>query len=68
MARHEADFRAVAEAELAPGELRALGLGEASREAALARFLAGAEGWNEAVKTLGGAFAKESGLREPKDD
>ena len=67
MARHEADFRAVAEAELAAGELRVSGLGEPSREAALARFLAGADGWTEAVKTLGGAFASEPGLKEPKD-
>jgi hypothetical protein len=68
LARHEGDFRAVAEAELAAGELRMLGLSEAGREAALARFLAGAEEWSEAVKTLGGAFASEPGLKERKDD
>ena len=68
MARHEGDFSAVAEAELAAGELRIPGQGEASRETALARFLAGAESWDEALKTLGGAFASEAGLREPKDD
>ena len=68
MAHHEGDFRAVAEAELAAGELRALGLAETGREAVLARFLAGAEGWSEAVKALGGAFASEAGLKEPKDD
>ena len=68
MARHEGDFRAVAEAELDASELRMLGLAEAGREAALALFLAGAEGWSEAVKTLGGAFASEPGLKEPKDD
>ena len=68
MARHEGDFRAAAEAELAASELRTLGLAEAGREAALARFLAGAEGWDQAVKALGGAFASEARLREPKDD
>jgi hypothetical protein len=41
---------------------------ETGREAALARFLAGAEGWDEAVKVLGGAFAGEPRLREPKED
>ena len=68
MARHEADFRAAAEAELAASELRTLGLAETGREAALARFLAGAEGWDEAVKALGGAFAGEPQLRRPKED
>ena len=68
MARHESDFRAVAEAELTASDRRALGLAEVSREAALARFLAVAEGWDEAVKALGGAFASEARLREPKED
>ena len=68
MARHEADFRAAAEAELTTGELHELRLAEASREAVLARFIAGADGWNEAVKALGGAFATGPRLKEPKDD
>ena len=43
--------------------------GGRSREDAIACYLSGGEGWREAVKKLGGAFAEgATGLRERKDD
>ena len=73
MARYEGDFRTDAEAPLTLEELLALldsgGSDARSREDAIACFLAGGEGWREALKTLGGAFAEGSiGLRERKAD
>ena len=71
MARHEADFRAVAEAELAASELRTLASGDTAkpgREDALARFLSCHEDWADALQALGGAFASEPGLRDLKRD
>ena len=73
MARYEGDFRTDAEAPLTLEELLALldggGSDPRSREDAIACFLAGGEGWREALKTLGGAFAEGSiGLRERKAD
>jgi hypothetical protein len=62
LARHERDFRSDAEAPLSLAELLAL-LGsdgeadERSRQDAIACYLSGSEGWRDAVKTLGGAFA-----------
>ena len=73
MARFERDFRSAAEAPLTLNELVAL-LGDAgadtrSREDAIACYLSGSEGWRDAVKRLGGAFAEEvTGLRERKAD
>ena len=70
MARHEGDFRTKAQEPISLSELLAL-LGDAaerdgrSREDAIACYLSGADGWREAVKLLGGAFAEgESRLRE----
>ena len=62
MARHEKGFEAAAEAQLPHRELRSLpgapGAAEAqSREDALACFLAAEDGWVEAARRLGGAFA-----------
>ena len=74
MARHEKDFRVDAEAPLNLNELLALlgqgeDAGECSREDAIACYLSGSEGWREAVKMLGGAFAGEAtGLKERKAD
>ena len=72
MARHEGDFRASAEEPLNLDDLLAL-LGAESqddfraRQEAIACFLSAGEGWREAVKKLGGAFAEdEAGLRERK--
>ena len=74
MARHESDFRVDAEAPLSLDELLAL-LGEGadaegrSREDAIACYLSGSEGWRDAVRMLGGAFAGEkTGLKERKAD
>ena len=74
MARFERDFRNAAEAPLTLNELLEL-LGESgetderARHDAIACYLSGSEGWREAVKALGGAFAdEEAGLRERKTD
>ena len=74
MARHEGEFRGVAEEPLSLNELLAL-LGNAaesegrSREDAIACYLSGGDGWREAVKLLGGTFAEgTAGLKEPKED
>ena len=74
MARHERDFRIDAEAPLSLNELLAL-LGNgaegepASREDAIACYLSASEGWRDAMKKLGGAFADdESKLKERKAD
>ena len=72
MARHETDFRTDAEAPLSLDELLALlGSGanadERSRQDAIACYLSGGDGWRDAVKRLGGAFAEEK-LREQKAD
>ena len=63
MARHERDFRTGAEEPLSLDELLAL-LGSGadgdgrSREDAIACYLSAGEGWREAMKRLGGAFAE----------
>jgi hypothetical protein len=74
LARHERDFRIDADAPLSLSELVAL-LGNGgedvsrSREDAIACYLSASEGWRDAVKKLGGAFAEdESGLKESKAD
>ena len=69
MARFESDLDASAAGPLSLTQLLEL-LGpangdEASRRQAVACFLAGAEGWEEALRTLGGAFAEgEAGLKD----
>jgi hypothetical protein len=74
LARHEGNFRIGAEATLSLDELLDLlsFAGEDQRHAredAIACYLSGSDGWREAVKFLGGAFAEEeSGLRERKAD
>jgi len=74
LARHERDFRTAAEAPLSLDELLALlGSGadadERTRQDAIACYLAGGDGWRDAVKMLGGAFAgEEAGLKERKAD
>jgi hypothetical protein len=74
LARHESDFGAEAQKPLSLNELLSL-LGNAaegegrSREDAIACYLAGGEGWREAVKLLGGTFAEgATELRERKAD
>jgi len=74
LARHEKDFRGTTEAPLGLDELLALlGSGadvdDRSRQDAIACYLSGGEGWRDAMKMLGGAFAgEETGLRERKTD
>lgn len=73
MARHDGEFRASADEPLSLNELLAL-LGdgedaEARRQSAIACYLSAGDGWREAVKRLGGAFAAgEAGLRDRKTD
>jgi hypothetical protein len=74
LARHESDFGAKAQEPLSLNELLAI-LGDAAesegrtREDAIACYLAGGEGWREAVKLLGGTFAEgATGLKERKAD
>jgi len=63
LARHERDFRTGAEEPVSLDELLAL-LGSGadgdgrSREDAIACYLSAGEGWREAMKRLGGAFAE----------
>jgi hypothetical protein len=72
LARFEKDFSANVESPLSLDEL--LGLlgdpdGGRSREDAIACYLSGSEGWRDAVRQLGGAFADEATrLRERKPD
>jgi len=74
LARYEADFRANAQEPLSLNELLSLlgdkGAGaERSREDAIACYLSASEGWDEAVKLLGGTFAEgAAGLKERKED
>jgi len=74
LARHEGNFRVEAETPLSLKELLAL-LGSddesdaRSREDMIACALSAGDGWKEAVKKLGGAFAEEgSKLRERKGE
>jgi hypothetical protein len=74
LARHESDLRTAAREPLGLTEVLAL-LGDAaesegrSREDAIACYLSGGDGWREAVKLLGGKFAREEArLRERQPD
>ena len=74
MARHEREFHADGAKPLSVDELLQL-LGTAgeqdvsARQHAIACYLAGTEGWREAVQQLDGAFAPNGqGLRERKAD
>jgi hypothetical protein len=73
LARHEGDIRADAGEALSLHDLLDLlsASGEQDlrkRQEAIACYLSGSEGWREAVKQLGGAFADEERLRERKPD
>ena len=74
MARHEAEFHAAANGPLSLAELIALvgnadALTEHERQEAIACYLSASEGWTEAARRLGGAFATgASGLRDRKID
>ena len=72
MARHEGEFSADADEPLSLNELIALLGGESDsqrRQDAIACYLSSGDGWREAVKRLGGAFADAgAGLKESKAD
>jgi hypothetical protein len=73
LARHEREFRSDAEEPLSLNELLELldasGVEERDRENAIACYLSAGEGWREAMRKIGGAFAEgEAGLRENKAD
>ena len=65
MSRFEGDFSAAGDAPLSPAELLSLLSANAAptgseRHAAIACYLSAGEGWHEALKALGGAFASEA--------
>jgi hypothetical protein len=68
LARHEPDFRSAAKGPLSLEELMAM-LGDAKagaqrdRQDAIACYLSASEGWNEAVRQLGGAFADRTKVK-----
>ena len=74
MSRHERGFQPDAGARLGMEEmLHLLGADDKQdpevRQQAIACFLSADEGWRDAVKALGGAFAEdEAGLKERKAD
>ena len=68
MARHEPKIQAASQGPLSLKELLAL-IGDAKAEGArerheaIACYLSGSEGWDEAVQRLGGAFASEDRVK-----
>ena len=74
MARHEGDFRASAKEPLSLNDVLELlnmsGEGDyRARQDAIACYLSASEGWRDAVKCLGGAFAEgATELRDRKAD
>jgi hypothetical protein len=73
LARHDGQLRAGADEPLSLAELLDLLSGadadSQQRHDAIACYLSAGDGWREAVKRLGGAFAEaEAGLRDLKTD
>ena len=67
LARHEGDFKAEAELRMGIGELLcdpATGLSERQRQDAIVCYLTRSEGWQDAFKLLGGAFAPDPKVRQ----
>lgn len=69
MSRLEGDFSSAGDASLSTEELVNLlsagsGLNSRERQAAIACYLSAGEGWDEALKSLGGAFAPQDGEAE----
>ena len=65
MSRFEGDFAAAGGAPLSSGELSELirtfsALSDRKRQEAIACYLSASEGWDEAMKALGGAFATDA--------
>jgi hypothetical protein len=74
LARHEPDIRAAGDGPLSLQDLLKL-LGDAKadgkseRHEAIACYLSAGDGWDEAVRRLGGTFAAEdTGLKDRKAD
>ena len=72
LSRFEGDFRPSGDAPLSIAELLAIldrhsAGGEHERQQAIACFLSASEGWRDAVKALGGAFASDGGGTRLKD-
>lgn len=73
LARHEPEFRSATDGPLSLAELIALlgdakALTERDRQEAIACYLSASDGWADAARRLGGAFAAEAGLRDRKGD
>ncbi|MEO6581927.1 MAG: hypothetical protein ABIN68_03860 [Sphingomicrobium sp.] len=71
MSRLDGNFSAAGDASLSTDEivdlLSASGLNSRERQAAIACYLSAGEGWDEALKSLGGAFAPHgTGVAEIK--
>jgi hypothetical protein len=68
LARHEPDFRSAAKGPLSVEELLAM-LGDAkagaerTRQDAIACYLSAGQGWSEATRYLGGAFADRAKVK-----
>ena len=63
MARHEGQFEAESEVRLGFAELvgdSAQGLSDRERQDAIICYLTRSEGWQDALKLLGGAFAPDA--------
>jgi hypothetical protein len=65
LSRFEGDFSAAGDASLSTAELLNLlsassGLNSRERQAAIACYLSAGEGWDQALKTLRGAFASDA--------
>jgi hypothetical protein len=75
LARHEGEFEAAAETSLEMEELlralqRADSASDRERQAAIACLLSASDGWRDACRRLGGAFAgpgTKAGLTDGKD-
>jgi hypothetical protein len=71
LSRFDGKFDSAGTAHVAPAELlAALGQGpsDPDRQDAIARSLSASEGWKEALRLMGGAFAPEVAERMVKDD
>jgi len=66
LARHEGEFRAESEIRFGLAELleeSAPALSDRERQDAIICYLTRSEGWEEALKLLGGAFASDQKVR-----
>lgn len=73
MSRFEGELTPSADAPLSVAEVVAILSGHTAasdhqRQQAIACFLSASDGWKEAVKSLGGAFASDSAAARLRDD